>query len=141
CFEDDMRLLTEPGLCRNGFSAFMPRLLSRALEILRNEPALDFLMLSFTGLDDECHERQPSDDVSPNVWRPHLPGRDAARACTIKSHGGVSYIVGGVAWAHAPALMTRRAAERMVLRVGRLDGGVLLASPVNHACQLRCPIP
>jgi hypothetical protein len=129
CFDDGMRLHTAPGLCRNGLSAFLPRLLATSLEILRNEPALDFLTLSFAGLDGDPGERQARDDENPDVWGLHMPGRDAPRVGTIKSHAGVSYIAGGVSGANVPALLTRRAARTILLGHGRLDGGVLLSLP------------
>ncbi|MGE3190698.1 MAG: WlaTC/HtrL family glycosyltransferase, partial [Vicinamibacterales bacterium] len=47
-FEDDMQFHAEPGVCRNGFPPRVEGLLEKAIAIVRNEPSLDYLKLSYS---------------------------------------------------------------------------------------------
>lgn len=158
-FEDDMLLHATPGVCRNGFSTCLPHLLSTSVDILRNEPGLDFLKLSFTELHGDHRENWAYYNLSGDERRRHFPEGHATRVGAIKSYAGVSYIVGEVFYSNWPMLMTRRGVQTMFLeagdlvlyeqhlmvralelsREGRLQGAVLLASPVNHDRQVHYP--
>jgi hypothetical protein len=158
-FEDDMLLYEAPGVCRNGLPTRVPQLLSRSYDILRNEPGLDFLKLSFTEFFGDHRENWTYYNMSQAQRTESFPDGHATRIDAIKSYAGVSYVRGEIFYSNWPMLMTRRGAHTMFLRDenillyeqslmvrgfelarrGELRGAVLLASPVNHDRQHHYP--
>jgi hypothetical protein len=154
-FEDDMLLHAEHGVCRNGFPTFVPDLLTKAADIVRHEPCLDFLKLSFTEFYGDHRENWAYYNLPAEERRHHFPNGHATRVGAIKSYAGVGYVVGEIFYSNWPMLMTRRAVRTMFLddpdlrlfeqslmvramelsRDGQLRGAVLLASPINHDRQ------
>lgn len=151
-FEDDMLLEDVPGLCRNGFRTHVPRLTTRALRILRREPDLDFLKLSYTEVfgDHTIHWAYVNlDDAGKRRWFPHGP---ASRVDAITSHDGLAYARAEVHYSNWPIAITRRGSATLfdrgaslprhepglmiraleLARAGRLRSAVLLASPIRH---------
>lgn len=151
-FEDDMLWHAAPGLCRNGFPQRVEGLVAAAVAIVQNEPALDFLKLSYSEFYGDHRQNWAYFNLPPDRREALFPDGSDTRFEAIRSHAGVSYALGEVHYSNWPLVITRRGNARLFLedaaalrfeqtlmvraleleRAGTLRGGVLLASPINH---------
>ena len=150
-FEDDMLIVSEPGVCRNGFQRQVPDLFALARDIVAGEPSLDCLKLSFSE-HFGCHQLNwawVNADADARAQE-FLEG-SSTRLRTIRVTRGQPWALGDVHYSHWPTVLTRRGAElliggetpaqdetAMMMRVhalqvaGEWQGAVLLASPIEH---------
>ena len=151
-FEDDMLLSAEDGTCANGFRTSVPGLFERSLAIVRNEPGLDFLKLSYTEFFGDHRIHWAHANLDTEARQRYFPDGPATRVEAIKSHRELPYLVGEVHYSNWPMWMTRRGSAKMfprdepipqheqglmvrgleLSRAGTLRSGVLLASPIRH---------
>jgi hypothetical protein len=161
-FEDDM-LLHEaiPGVCRNGFTTFVPGLFRKSLEIMEREQ-FDFLKLSFTEFYGD-NKTQWAWYNLPQDKREQYFGKGLVitgidelvprtQFTEIATYHGLSYIKGDIYYCNWPQIVSKAGNQKMFLdtrwefsyeqtwmshhyqltRQGKLRAGLLLASPVNH---------
>jgi hypothetical protein len=158
-FEDDMLLHTDPGVCRNGFPTVIPEVVAKAVEIIRNEPSIDFLKLSYTEFYGDHTRNWAFYNLPPHRRDELFPDGNRTSIRLIKSHAGLSYALGEIFYSNWPMLITRRGNDLLFMqddgsarfeqtlmvralelaRAGQLQGGVLLASPINHDRQVHYP--
>ncbi|MFP5379486.1 MAG: hypothetical protein ACLGHP_07010, partial [Vicinamibacteria bacterium] len=152
-FEDDMLLHTEQGVCRNGFPTYVPDLLAKTVEIVRNEPSLDYLKWSFSEFYGDHLENWAYYNLDPARRPAMFPDGHRTRVDAVKSHDGLAYAMGEIYYSNWPMVLTRAGNEKLFLRDGgqaarfeqtlmvralelqrggQLGTAVLLASPVNH---------
>jgi hypothetical protein len=158
-FEDDMLLHTVPSVCRNGFPTVIPGVLAKATDIIRNEPTIDFLKLSYTEFYGDHTQNWAFFNLPPERREELFPGGNRTAIQSIKSHAGLSYALGEIFYSNWPMLITRRGNDLLFMqdngsarfeqtlmvralelaRAGQLHGAVLLASPINHDRQVHYP--
>jgi hypothetical protein len=158
-FEDDMQLHASDGQCRNGMPTRVPGFLQKAIDIVRNEPGLDYLKLSYSEFYGDHRENWASrnlPDAERDKW---FPTGAATRVEAIKSHGGLAYAVGEIFYSNWPMIITRAGNQKLFLeqpdaaayeqtlmvralelqRQGTLRGAVVLASLINHNRDVHYP--
>ena len=161
-FEDDMLLHEAiPDVCRNGFTTYVPGLFRKSLEIMEREK-FDFLKLSFTefygdnktqwawyNLPDDKRELYFGKGLVITGIDEIVP---RTQFTEIATHEGLSYIKGDIYYCNWPQIVSKAGNQKMFLdtrwespyeqtwmshlyqltRQGKLQAGLLLASPVNH---------
>ena len=158
-FEDDMQLQASDGQCRNGMPTRVPGFLQKAIDIVRNEPGLDYLKLSYSEFFGDHRENWAArnlPDAERDKW---FPTGAATRVEAIKSHGGLAYAVGEIFYSNWPMIITRAGNQKLFLeqpdaaayeqtlmvralelqRQGTLRGAVVLASLINHNREVHYP--
>jgi Bacterial protein of unknown function (HtrL_YibB) len=151
-FEDDMLLVKEPRLCRNGFNMHVDNWLDKCIKIVEQEN-LDFIKVSFSEFFGDHHKQWSWHNVPKDVREKYFP--DGTCRMKWKESGGVdglSYLVGEVFYSNWPSVMTRAGNWKLFLEVkyaspheatlmsrsfslmkeGRVRSAVLLASLIDH---------
>lgn len=125
--EDDMGL-HEPtfGLCRNGFSTYVPSLYDKLLTVMEGSD-LDFLKLSFTEVYMDNNLQVSWYNVPQNIRSEHWPEYDKLPVngldpnCPrtnfgiIENVNGLCYITGEIYYANWPMIVGKKGNEKMFL--------------------------
>ncbi|MCB9660254.1 MAG: hypothetical protein H6726_21595 [Sandaracinaceae bacterium] len=139
-------------MCKNGFRTHVPSLFARSLAILANEPGLDFLKLSYSEVFGDHTQNWAYVNLDDARRAQLFPRGGATRVDAVKSRDGLAYMLGEVHYSNWPMVMTRRGSATLfprdeqharheaglmvraleLGRAGKLRGGVLLASPIEH---------
>ncbi len=147
-----MLLNGEAGVCVNGFPTHVSALFERTLDILQNEPELDFLKLSFTEHFGDHRFNWAYYNLDREQQRRYFPNGHETHVTAIRSRSGLAYTVGEIYYSNWPMLVSRRGNETLFLqdadvdprepylmvralelaRAGTLRSAVLLASPITH---------
>jgi hypothetical protein len=158
-FEDDMQLHAADGHCRNGMPTRVPGFLQKALDIVRNEPGLDYLKLSYSEFYGDHRENWASRNLPEAEREKWFPAGTATRVEAIRSHGGLAYAVGEIFYSNWPMIVTRAGNRKLFLdhpaatayeqtlmvralelqRQGTLRAAVVLASLINHNREVHYP--
>lgn len=158
-FEDDMLLHEADGHCRNGMPTRVPGFLQKAIDIVRNEPGLDYLKLSYSEFYGDHRENWASRNLPAAEREKWFPNGPATRVDAIKSHAGLAYAVGEIFYSNWPMIITRAGNRKLFLeqpdatsyeqtlmvralelqRQGTLRAAVVLASLINHNRQVHYP--
>lgn len=148
-FEDDMLLVDDRSLCKNGLNRNVAGWLRKCIEIVKSEK-LDYLKISFTEFWGDHHKQ----------WAWHnLSKEDQSNYDTVmKWHtsgafSGLAYMLGEVYYSNWPSVMTKAGNRKvfldphykeppsetdvmrdsfLMLQKNQLKSGVLMASLVDH---------
>jgi hypothetical protein len=151
-FEDDMLMVDNVSLCKNGLNMHMDNWLSKCKKIIEHEN-LDFIKISFSEFYGDHHKQWSWHNVPEHIRKKYFP--DGTHRMRWKESGcidGLSYLIGEVYYSNWPSVMTRAGNYKIFLETkyaspfeqtimshcyqlqknGRIRSGVLMASLVNH---------
>ncbi len=151
-FEDDMLMVKDQQLCKNGLAMHCDNWLEKCQKIVEKEN-LDFVKIGFSEFYGDHHKQWAWHNVPDDVRKKYFP--DGTHKMKWKHSGvvdGLAYIVGEVYYSNWPSVMTRAGNYKIFLETpyqspfeqtqmshcfqlqkrGRIRSAVLMASLVNH---------
>lgn len=151
-FEDDMLLVDEIKICRNGLNMHINDWLSKCIRIIELEN-LDFIKVSYSEFFGDHHKQWAWHNVPADMKRKYFPdGEHRMRWNKSGCVNGVSYLIGDVYYSNWPSVMTKAGNYKIfietdyefpyeqtimshafqLMKGGRLRAAVLMASVINH---------
>ncbi len=151
-FEDDMLLVDEIKICRNGLNMHINDWLSKCIRIIELEN-LDFIKVSYSEFFGDHHKQWAWHNVPADMKRKYFPdGEHRMRWNKSGCVNGVSYLIGDVYYSNWPSVMTKAGNYKIfietdyefpyeqtimshafqLMKAGRLRTAVLMASVINH---------
>lgn len=152
-FEDDMLLVPEQSICRNGLQRHVDNWLRKCLEIVKTEK-LDFLKISFSEFWGDHHKQWSWHNLSLEDKPKYFPTMNLKMQWNYSGvFSGLSYLIGEVYYSNWPCLMTKAGNRKVflkpkyknppheqdvmgdaykLLKAGGLRSGVLMASLIDH---------
>ena len=151
-FEDDMLMVKDVQVCKNGLNMHVDNWLEKCIRIVEEEN-LDFLKISFSEFFGDHHKQWAWHNVPTHVKLKYFP--DGTHRMQWKESGcidGVSYLIGDIYYSNWPSVMTKAGNYKVFLETkyaspfeqtimsqcfqtmkkGRMRSGVLMASLINH---------
>lgn len=151
-FEDDMLLVDEIKICRNGLNMHINDWLSKCIRIIELEN-LDFIKVSYSEFFGDHHKQWAWHNVPADMKRKYFPnGEHRMKWKNSGCISGVSYLIGDVYYSNWPSVMTKAGNYKIfietdyefpyeqtimshafqLMKAGRLRTAVLMASVINH---------
>lgn len=151
-FEDDMLLVDEIKICRNGLNMHINDWLSKCIRIIELEN-LDFIKVSYSEFFGDHHKQWAWHNVPADMKRKYFPnGEHRMKWKNSGCISGVSYLIGDVYYSNWPSVMTKAGNYKIfietdyefpyeqtimshafqLMKGGRLRAAVLMASVINH---------
>ena len=152
-FEDDMFLVDQVKLCKNGLNMHVDNWLRTGIGIIEKEH-LDFLKLSFSEFFGDHHKQWAWHNVPGDIREKYFPNNMEPRLRWNISgcYNGLSYLIGEVYYSNWPSIMTKAGNYKVFLETvyaspfeqtlmsnsfqltkkGRMRSAVLMASLINH---------
>lgn len=125
-FEDDMFFYSKDGVCKNGFSRYVPNLYSKSLEIIKKEN-FDFLKLNYTEFYGDNGTQWSWYNVPQSIREKFWPGKNRLPEVgldpnapktefkNILSFQGVPYASGEIYYCNWPQVVSRLGNKKMFL--------------------------
>lgn len=151
-FEDDMLLVGDIKMCKNGLNMHVNNFLEKSIKIVEREK-LDFLKFSFSEFYGDHHKQWAWHNVPQDVRNKFFP--DGTCRMSWDQSGcvdGLSYLIGQVYYSNWPSIMTKAGNKKIFLDIkyahpheqtwmsqcfqlgkkGRIRSAVLMSSLINH---------
>jgi hypothetical protein len=152
-FEDDMLLVDDQSLCKNGLNRHVADWLRKCIQIVKDEK-LDFLKIAFTEFWGDHHKQWAWHNLPKEDQAVYFPDKDLRMKWSNSGvFSGLAYMLGEVYYSNWPCVMTKAGNRKIFLdpqytappyeqdvmrdafirtRKGVLKSGVLMATLVNH---------